>query len=227
LDGLYLVVGRGFRKVEGMSIGRLKRVLTLLLVLGCLLVAGCGSEAASTTTTVTLPAGWSLFEGGHVSVALPDSFKGGDPRDAEVAAIVDQAMAASGSTVDASSYDLVAVGEPNSYGAFATVVAVYASGLDMDGYTTQQGIDYFVEGLRASGRYELEVTTVSMTENRAVLKCSYSVAGGSAGIVQAYSVLLAGDSWTCLVQYALDDISNTSLWQAFETSAETIVIRED
>jgi hypothetical protein len=202
--------------------GRKALLVALSLSLGCCFAAAaCGGGP----TTTTLPVGWSTFQGEMISLALPDSFTGGNPQDPAVAAALEALAASLGTTIDVEGYDLVAVGEPDADGSFPLVNGYYVADPAMGELSMQEVVDQTLQGLESGGIENAEIVTEDIEGERADLIVQGVVASESGEIpVRMRYVLLKGDTWFCYVQYMCDEMADASLEEIYGISAETITV---
>jgi hypothetical protein len=180
-------------------------------------LAGTASATVDTDTSE-----WVTFEGRSVSLALPDTFVGGDPNDPEVLAVLAKAQGSPGPHSDLASYDLLMADGSNFSGVPADVqVFVPAAGPTP---AMPDLLDQFLGSLEQSGLQDAESIVEEVTDDRAYIDVRFSLAGVP-GAQRQHFALLRGDSWMCVVIYTFDDPSNTALEEIFRQSSETIVVK--
>ena len=206
-------------------------VLAVVLLLGCALApVACddsGSECA-------VPPGWATFEGEYLSLALPDSFKGGDLADPEVIATLEEIAArnpdaaiaeALGTAVHLMATDseahgqLVMWSEPNADGTMSSVTAERATLPDGMSLKAWIGNDM--------GEYpDADWTVENVTEDQAYVVqrfLAWEYADETTLVHRAYRVV---GPYVYTVKCTFDYESNTALDAIFRASAETIALNE-
>jgi hypothetical protein len=213
------------------------RLLAVLLLVGCVwATSGCRNPGVRDADT----SAWVTFEGDGISLRLPATFVGGDPRDPLVLAALEKRAAGNPipalreellSIVDyyreeAEAADpfldlkLVAWGEPNSEGRMPSV------NVDTDVRRTDQSMQAHVdEYCRLPGA---EVTVESVAEDRAYCVRRRQVKDSETNkrvwALEHIVFRFADPSFGRVVLYGFDSESDTALDQIFRASAETIVL---
>ncbi len=187
------------------------------------------AQAPTTTLPTTpdgLPAGWITFQGDSISLALPDSFEGGKPTDADVAAMIEQGIALNPSLaglesiMEAVDIQLLMFGESTSGSGGMPVVLAFRQALP-----STVSLELYIETSMA--QYSDEQLTIETVEDDRAYFVLRSPAWEGADVMalQHYALRRAG-SYLYAVIYTFDDESNTALDSIFRTSADTIVVTE-
>ena len=82
--------------------------------------------------------------------ALPETFKGGDPRDPQVDSLAKQVANATGRPINSSGYDLLAVGQPNAGNDYPVVTVTFQSGLSGTSPSMQEIVDSILNQFKAT-----------------------------------------------------------------------------
>jgi hypothetical protein len=213
---------------RGGAVRRLFILAVVLLVACALAPAGCDGSK----TEGAVPSEWVTFETDWITLRLPDSFRGGDPLDPEVMAVLEEVAAHNpdpsaaanwqayleGLKVDLESgagLQLMMWGEPNAEGRMP-MVDVSRTRLP-DG----QSLEEWMESV-GDGYPDPEVTVETLADDRAYMVLRTE--GWGLPLV-AHIVAIKVGPTLYQVFYALDDPSNTALDLIFRTSARTIVVR--
>jgi hypothetical protein len=201
----------------------------MALVLGCAAVAaGCGGSS----TQATLGSGWVTFEGQSISMALPESFAGGDLADPAVLAALEEAAARNpnqnaaqvmkltlGSLKtrwEGSGIQLWMLGEANADGQWPVVQAARG---DMPSNMT---LEAWIEEYTA--RYQdHEWTVESASEDRAYLTERWQ--GTDRPMLRHWALRVAGP-YLYEISCTFDDEADTALESIFRTSVDTVVVKE-
>jgi hypothetical protein len=201
----------------------------MALVLGCSAVAaGCGGSS----TQATLGPGWVTFVGQSISMALPESFAGGDLADPAVFATLEEAAAHNpdqkaaqvmqltlGSLKtrwEGSGIQLWMLGEANADGQWPVVQAIRG---DMPSNMT---LEACIEEYTA--RYQdHEWTVESVSEDRAYLTERWQ--GTDRAMLRHWALRVAGP-YLYEISCTFDDEADTALESIFRTSVDTIVVKE-
>ena len=208
----------------------MKRLFVLAaLLMGCALIAGAcgGSETGS-----AVPSGWVTFEGESISLALPDSFVGGDLGDPAVFAALEEAAAANpnpggaqvmGLTLrslqsqwEESGFELWMLGEADADGQMPVVQAGRG---DMPANTS---LEAWIEEYTA-GFADHDWTVESVTEDQAYVVERWE---GTDWAVLRHWAFRAVGPYLYRVSCMFEDASNTALEAVFRQSAATIVVKE-
>jgi hypothetical protein len=202
-------------------------VLAMVLLLGCAAVAmGCGGS----DTEGALPSGWVTFEGESISLALPDSFTGGDLADPAVFAALEEAAARNPNSNAAqvmqltlqslqahwegSGIQLWMLGEANADGQWPVVqAACWPSDVSLEAWIEE----------RTAAFSDHDWTVESVTEDQAYLVERWE--GTDKVELRHWALGIAGP-YLYQVTCTFDDVSDTALEAIFRTSADTIVVKE-
>jgi len=234
---------------------RLAIILTIVATFACIVcLAGCGSNEVPSTTLApsttqdssatettsssdgTLPAGWSLFESQHVSLALPDTFVGGDPT--LLGDYLDTVQTDDSYLefpVDMESPDFMAISKPGSYATIASVMALFELDPEVADYGMQEWVDAAVSDAEFTLE-DAETLSEDVGEDRAdVVVAGYyqknpdPSSGDSPERVRSLHrfVILTGDSWYCRVEYIYEGEEDQALDDIFATSAGTVSVKAD
>jgi hypothetical protein len=209
------------------------RVLAALLVVA-LVAAGCGSSQAGESAS----ADWVTFEGQSVSLDLPKSFKGGDPRDPDVIAALEKIAARNPNPTFAKNWasyledlpmsaagvltELAAWGEPNAYGHMAMVTVKRT---ELEGWAEWTSLQEFAQmGVVLNHPPDYSYTVESMTENRAFVVVRDAYEKAPEDVLFYYQVILTDGKYLYTIFYNFDAESNTALDAVFRASAGSIVV---
>jgi hypothetical protein len=193
--------------------------VTAVLLSGCAVVlSGCGSSETETTA----PPGWITFDSGSISLALPDSFEGGEFTDAELLARFDQAAASDPNlalfrtAIQATDAQLLMFGPPDEGGRRPMVLAV------RDPFPAPS-IEEYVEMTEPDQGPGTKVEIESLTENEA--RVTVELPGGNGGTTPSttYWAITWQGSSAFSVFYFADAATYATMDSIFRASAGTIV----
>jgi hypothetical protein len=204
---------------------------------GASATTGAGTTGATTSgpnVGVAAASDWVTFSSDYISLQLPDSFKGGDPRDpatlAELDALADRNpdpemvdvvhrwVEEIRSSVEdgppSSVSELEMFSEPDAQGRMAQVIVGQVT--PHDGWSLQDYVDDFMEMGAEDG-----VTLAFQTEDRAYFIVPNAGFDPNEKVPQHQVIIMGGDI-PYRVFYTFDGPSNPALDEIFRASAKTI-----
>jgi hypothetical protein len=207
-------------------------VLVSVVLWGCVLIAT--SCASSDARQAGVPSGWVTFKSASLSLALPDSFSGGDPRDPKVLASL-EAIAAHSTDAKAAqvahdwlegirplvaegSYieppDLAMLDQPDPQGRLARVEV--SPRTPVDGWSIKEYVNEMRIGFP-------DLTVESMTQDRAWCLARLPIPGSTEGLVELVVFVMRGEQ-PYTVTYIWSEGVDQSMGPIFRESAKTIVV---
>jgi hypothetical protein len=193
-----------------------------------------GGETHITPSGVTVPYGWTTFEGESISLSLPDSFEGGSINSPEGKTLLEQMAEVFPGSMSGSSFekilsqagtDLFMVKWPGRYTFGASVFgggAEVPASLPLESYaSTSLGALVGSLGLTSA---ELDVKPIS--EDRVHGCVRGNVQEGTADVT-IRAVFIRAGSRICSIAYVSYGYGDWAMDDIFAISAETIVVREE
>jgi hypothetical protein len=192
------------------------------LFIGCATIAvSCGSSGPENA----LPPGWITFENESISLALPESFGGGNLTDAEVAAKFDRAAAVDpnldlwSTATRVTDVQLLMFGSPDANG-FAPMVLAVSSTL------REVSLEQYIEFNKPDQGPGTKVETESLTDDEArVVVTLPSEAGGDTSGTTYWAIRREGSSVFSVFYYANSE-AFADMDSIFRNSADTIVLKK-